>query len=265
MNLSTAFQKFQQHPWHETHTISFEDNRYLVKLADSEAEIDEVLKLRFEIFNLELNEGYTSSFKTLRDEDEFDVQFNHLIVIEKSSRKIIGSYRLQSFEMAQRGLGFFSDTEFELDMLGRYILKRSVELGRACIDKEHRNGRVLFLLWKGIYRYLLIKQKRFLFGCCSLNSTNPKEGFILLERLQDKGWVHPRVKVFPKKGFACFSVLNETGYTECPVLPTLMDIYFRYGARVYSYPALDRAFKSIDFLVVIDVENLGPEHKKQLS
>jgi putative hemolysin len=264
MNLTNAFLKFQPITRTESPEISISDFRYEVKLAETESEIDEALRLRFEVFNLELNEGFSASYETLRDEDDFDEQFHHLIVTERHSERIIGTYRLQTCEMAKSGMGFFSDTEFELDMLGRFMLKRSVELGRACIAKEHRNGRVLFLLWKGIYQYMRIQRKRFLFGCCSLNSQNPKEGFILMEHLHSNGRVHPTLRVFPKKGFACFSVLYENSPTVCPTIPPLMDMYFRYGARVYSYPALDRDFKSIDFLMVIDTEKLDTERKKLL-
>jgi hypothetical protein len=55
---------------------------------------------------------------------------------------------LQTFESARKGIGFYSANEFMLNQLGKKVLKKSIELGRACIDKEHRNGRILFLLWK---------------------------------------------------------------------------------------------------------------------
>ena len=86
--------------------IKISDKKYIVKLAEDLIEVDEVLKLRFEVFNLELKEGLDTSFSTLRDEDEFDRQCHHLLVIDRASGKIVGTYRLQTLEMARKGIGF---------------------------------------------------------------------------------------------------------------------------------------------------------------
>jgi putative hemolysin len=65
--------------------IDINEDRYIVKLAENMAEVDAALKLRFEVFNLELHQGLSSSYITLRDEDPFDKQCNHLIVIDKAT------------------------------------------------------------------------------------------------------------------------------------------------------------------------------------
>jgi putative hemolysin len=264
MNFSLIGQSFRQYQLSQKKHICFSDNRYVVRLAETMAEIDEVLKLRFEVFNLELNEGFDSSYSTLRDEDQFDSQCNHLMVIEKSSKNIVGTYRLQSFEIARKGDGFFSETEFDLSILGKSILKQSVELGRACISKTHRNGRVLMLLWKGIWQYLNIHHKRFLFGCCSMDSQDPLHGLQLFRRLENEGRVHPHFLIMPKPGFTCLYVQPKHMTLPFPQPPLMMDMYFRHNALVCSYPAIDREFKTIDFLVMLDVNELNEESKKLL-
>jgi putative hemolysin len=57
--------------------------RYLVRFARTPAEIEAALRLRFEVFNLELGEGLASSFRTCRDEDEFDATSQHLLLIDR--------------------------------------------------------------------------------------------------------------------------------------------------------------------------------------
>jgi putative hemolysin len=38
-------------------------------------------------------------------------------------------------------------------------------------------------------------------------------------------------------------------------------IYFKYGVKICSYPAIDREFKTIDFLVLLDLNDLSIETK----
>src|SRR2546423_3419199 len=144
--------------------------RYTLRFAQTAEELDALLRLRFEVFNLELREGLESSYLTGRDMDEFDLTCHHLIVSEKTSGAIIGTYRLRTGAMAGAGGGFYSAGEFDLARLPLDVLASAVEIGRACIAREHRNKQVLFLLWQGLAAYMTHKEKRFFFGCCSLTS-----------------------------------------------------------------------------------------------
>lgn len=241
--------------------IGFSDSRYQLKLARNEKEIDEALSLRFKVFNLELNQGLMSSFHTLRDEDVFDKQYHHLLVTEKSTHKLIGTYRIQTFEMARSGKGFYSETEFNIKELGRSVLARSVELGRACILKDHRNSRVLFLLWKGIGQYMMMTQKCYLFGCCSIGSQNPVDGIRLMDLMGKMGVVSANSLILPKPGFECCQLIQSDTENKQTSLPPLMGTYFRFGAKVVSYPAIDRKFKTIDYLLLLDTHKLNDEAK----
>ncbi len=55
---------------------------YLVTFANSPEDLDAVLRLRFDVFNLELREGFAESYQTGRDEDAFDRVMHHLMVIK---------------------------------------------------------------------------------------------------------------------------------------------------------------------------------------
>lgn len=228
------------------------DSHYVVQFAATPQEIDAVLKLRFEVFNLELGEGLDTSFATMRDEDKFDAQCHHLLVREKSGGAVIATYRMQTREMARAARGFYSQGEFDLTALPEAVLDGSVEVGRACIAKAHRNGRVLFLLWKGIARYLLTMRKRYLFGCCSLTSQDPLEGKQVMDYLEGKSLVWDNFRVPPQPGFACYPAEFTAPPDPGVRLPRLFRIYLDYGARVCGPPAIDRAFKTIDYLVLLD-------------
>lgn len=233
---------------------SLQEGRYEIRFARNEAELDALLRLRFEVFNLELNEGLEESFATGRDRDVFDDVCHHLIVVERESGEIVGTYRMQTSDMAAKRHGFYSAGEFDLSGLGSDVVNDSVEVGRACVALGHRNTQVLFLLWRGLATYMVTNHRRFLFGCCSLTSQDPAEGRAVMDYLEQKGHVHPEVRVTPLPGFECYDEAAVDGGASVQVhIPKLFRTYLRHGAKVCGHPAIDRQFKTIDYLVLFDV------------
>lgn len=244
-------------------SIEIRKGKYVVGFAQTRDELDAVLKLRFEVFNLELNEGLESSYLTGRDRDEFDTTCHHLIVTDTTTNETVGTYRVRSREMAEGAGGFYSGGEFDLSDLPPHILDSAVETGRACIARAHRNTRVLFLLWKGLAAYMLFNRKRYFFGCCSLASQDPREGIRALNHLQQQGHLHPALFVPPQPGYECvpegYFVVDGQG----AVIPRLFETYLRFGAKVCGPPAIDRLFKTIDFFVLFDSCEMSA-HTRQL-
>jgi putative hemolysin len=238
------------------------DGRYITRFARTVEEIDAALRLRFEVFNLELNEGLESSFIFGRDEDKFDATCQHLIVTDRFSNEVIGTYRVRTWETAQTPFGFYSSNEFTLEDLPSRMLTESMEIGRACIAREHRNSRVLFLLWKGLAMYAAAKGKRYFFGCCSLTSQDCAEGKRGFQQLARDGHFHPNLRVSPREEFSCQTENSIAEINEEIKLPKLFETYLRIGAKVCSEPAIDREFKTIDFLVIIDTRSLSKKYYK---
>src|SRR5690625_7575607 len=87
------------------------------------------------------------------DHDEYDAQCHHLIVKENSTGEVIGTYRLQTRERAEKGIGFYTSKRFKLEDLPDEVLDEAVEVGRACIHEDHRNVRGLFMLFIGLACY----------------------------------------------------------------------------------------------------------------
>src|SRR5688572_27756940 len=128
---------------------------YRARFARDSEDLRAVQRLRFEVFNIELGEGLDRSWQTGLDVDEFDAGCHHLIVEHKESRTVVGTYRVQTLDMARGGRGLYTEGEFDLSELAPAVLEQSVETGRACVAAEHRSGRVLTLLWKGLAAYLV--------------------------------------------------------------------------------------------------------------
>ena len=237
-----------------------QEGRYEVRFARTEEELDAVLRLRFEVFNLELNEGLEESFDTGRDRDAFDDTCHHLMIVERQSGEVVGTYRMQTSQMAaEGGLGFYSASEFDLSNLPPDVVGDSVEVGRACVALGHRNTQVLFLLWRGLASYMTNNHRRFLFGCCSLTSQDKEEGRAVMQHLEDHGHLHPEIRIAPLPGFECYDEANDgdAAQDERPQrqvrIPKLFRTYLRHGAKVCGPPAIDRQFKTIDYLVIFDV------------
>lgn len=236
-------------------------HKYTVRIAQNRAEVEEALKLRFDVFNIELGEGLESSFEQEMDEDEFDEQCHHLIVVDNPSGSVIGTYRMQDNQMANAGNGFYTQSEFDLTKFPKQLLNDVVELGRACIHLDHRSGRVLYLLWRGLAMYLELSQKRYLFGCCSITSQNPAEGKAVYSYLEENHHMHSKYKVPVQKEFECTSHENLYRYEEEVRLPQLFRLYIDVGVKVCGGPALDKTFKTIDYLILLDKDSLSDQSK----
>ena len=109
--------------------LALATERYALRLARNDEEVRQAQRLRFNVFNLELNEGLADSFLTGVDEDEFDAQCDHLLVTEKLTGAVIGTYRLQTNEAAEDGNGFYAAGLFDLADLPAHVLAN--EIGRA--------------------------------------------------------------------------------------------------------------------------------------
>ena len=229
--------------------------QYAIRLARSPEEIQAAQSLRFQVFNLELNEGLAHSYATGLDADPFDAVCDHLIVEHIDSRQIVGTYRLQTGASAAKNLGYYCEQEF---VFGVYepLRKQIVELGRACVHRQHRNLFVLGLLWKGIADYARERGGRYLIGCSSLTSQEPAAGAsayteLCRNHLADHPW-----RTDPLPSHECPLDL----VTEEPVsIPKLLRAYLTVGAKICGRPALDRQFKTIDFLTLLDLDAMTPQ------
>jgi len=251
--------------------LQHETGRYRLRLARGEADLRRAQELRFAVFNRELNEGLAESWARGYDEDAFDSHCDHLIVEDTGaaaagaagagasagSTAVVGTYRLQPASHADTPPGLYTAGEFELDALAP-LFGQAVEAGRACIHREHRNTRVLQLLWQGIGSYMLARRARYLFGCCSLTSQDPEEGQATWRWLAAQGHLHASLAARPRPEFLCFP--EGAARRPGPVakgVPPLFASYLRIGTKIAGEPALDRQFKTIDFLAVLDVNDLS--------
>src|SRR5262249_26058954 len=157
----------------------------------------------------------------------------HLFVEHRPTARVVGTYRLQTGRSATEKLGFYSEREFDFAPY-EHLRDSLVELGRACIDREHRSFEVLTLLWRGIVRYALDHSARFLIGCSSLNSQSPQEGSRMYWALQ-KFLVEPSLRTIPRPDFRIpLEACDPTALCLNP--PRLLRGYLSVGAQICAEP-----------------------------
>lgn len=232
---------------------------YLARFARDREDLLRIQRLRFEVFNLELDEGLQASYLTGLDQDVYDLACHHLMVVERAHGAVVGTYRVQTRDMARQGAGWYTGGEFDLSGLPDELLDQAVETGRACVAREHRNGRVLNLLWKGLATYLVHNRKRYLFGCCSLTSQDPHVAKQTFDLLETGSFVDRRLRAQPLPGFVCYGPGFQADLDVAVELPPLFASYLKLGAKILGAPAIDREFKTIDFLTLIDALAIDPQ------
>jgi len=224
---------------------------YRLYRAQTQEDIRAAQLLRFLVFNLELREGFERSFDTCLDADEFDAVCDHLLVEDTASGEIVGTYRLQTGTRAGAMKGYYSEQEFDFTPY-ESLRPQLLELGRACIRAEHRSFAVLNLLWKGIALYAQEHGSRYFIGCSSLPSQDPGSGLAAYQLLQPH-LVESHHRTLPIESYRC---PEQSPATEPVKIPKLLGAYLALGARICGPPALDREFKTIDFLTLMDLKTL---------
>jgi len=231
-----------------------------LRVATCKEDRDAACRLRFRVFNVELGEGLENSYQTGLDQDQFDPYCEHLLVEERTTRRVVGTYRMQSGLSAAQNVGYYSEQEF---LLSPYEPLRPgiLELGRAAVDREHRTPEVLTLLWRGIAQYAVGMGLRYLLGCSSLNSNDPAEGWLMYRQLE-RFRVSPEFETAPTAAYACPAEQQSTVPAPAKV-PKLLKTYLALGARIAAPPAWDREFRTIDFLTLLDLEALAPAARER--
>ena len=247
--------------WHGPTSPLAQSTIYQVSLATTLAEVRTCQRLRYEVFNAELGEGLDSSHALGLDRDHFDVICDHLVVRETESGDVVGTYRMQTGYRAKGNAGYYSEEFFEFAPY-EPIRGEVLELGRACVHRDHRDSSVLLLLWKGIFRYAQQTGARYLVGCSSLTSQDPAEGMALYEELRKAHLAPEHLRTHPRANHQ----LAATQGCGLPVkAPRLLRTYLDLSAKICGPPAIDREFKTIDFLTLLDLQKISTRLRARVS
>lgn len=239
--------------------VFLEDHKnYRVMTASFPQDLEKILKLRHKIFVDDLGR---KAQNLEVDFDRYDLMGDHIMIIDRTKDKVIGTYRVISSQFADT---FYSENEFHIDEL-KARPEAKVELGRACIHSDYRNGITLHLIWRGLARYVQLTDSRYLFGCSSIFETEPEKVQDVLHQFSNDQWgdefdIRPTNKYrFPNTKFDLTSKKDADPKSVKKIPPLLMG-YLKAGAKIYGEPALDAPFYCSDLFTILDMEKITPQY-----
>ncbi len=244
---------------------------FQIRLATTPRDLMAAQRLRYRVFIEELGgTGPLVDHDARLEKDEFDPVVDHLCLIDTrrdadALDHVVGVYRLLRSDVAAGFGRFYCDGEYDLTPLrdnGRPLL----ELGRSCVDPDHRGGAAMFLMWNALADYVLDHGIQILFGVASFHGTDPS---LLAPSLS---WLHhhhlappelrPRARA---DGFQTMDLIapDRLDRREAMVgMPALIKAYLRLGGLVGEGAFIDRAFNTTDVFLLMDTAAMSAKHKQ---
>lgn len=249
-----------------------------VRLARTWAEIKLAQRLRYQVFYEEMSAVPTrlAQFRR-RDEDAYDALCDHLLVVDidqtKPGRagrperpKVVGTYRILRQEVAERGPGFYSASEYDISPLLRRksSTHRFMELGRSCVLSPYRSKRSVELLWHGLWTYVRENRIDVMIGCASFEGIDLDEHRMALSFLHHRALAPDEWRCRAKDHlYIPMNRMPEADLDQKAALkamPPLIKAYLRLGAYFGDGAVLDKQFGTTDVLVIMPVANIDPRY-----
>ncbi|MET0313659.1 MAG: GNAT family N-acyltransferase [Hansschlegelia sp.] len=273
-----------------------------LKLAERPKEVKRAQRLRYRVFFEEMSaEADPLARLARRDMDHYDTVCDHLLVLDHAVRPnaiaekllgglrgfeikgvdlkaldlprpskpkkpaVVGTYRLLRQEVADEAFGFYTAGEFAIErVIDRHPDLNFLELGRSCVLKPYRDKRTVELLWHGIWAYVLAHGIDVMFGCASLEGTDPQKLALPLSYLKHFHAAPPEWNAPPLPGRgATLDYLPREAIdprAALRALPPLIKGYLRLGAYIGEAPVVDRQFGCTDVLIVLPRSAINPRY-----
>jgi putative hemolysin len=236
-----------------------------VRLAQTAAEVRQAQKLRYRVFYQDgpaiANPGRLFA---RRDVDSYDAICDHLLVLDHDAKDgqnanrpaVVGTYRLLRQPMAEEYGGFYTSAEFDIGgLIARHPHLQFLEAGRSCVLEPYRTKRTVELLWHGISGYLRQNETDAMFGCASLDGTEPKRLAVALSFLHHyarapEPW---RARALPERYVEMNRMSKEAIDPKAALrmLPPLIKGYLRVGAYIGDGAVIDHEFGTTDVLIML--------------
>jgi putative hemolysin len=239
-----------------------------VRLAETWDEVDAALALRYRVFFEEMQARASPGvIAKQRDVDEFDPYCDHLLVIDSAlgqgPEAVVGTYRMLRRSGAAKVGRFYSSAEYDIGQIVAHP-GAILEMGRSCIDAEHRTRAAMQLLWRGVTAYVLTHKIDILFGCASLHGTDIAGMAVPLSYLYHHHLAPPELR--PVALPARYAKMNMLPKSEIDPraamrdLPPMIKGYLRLGGSVGDGAVIDLDFNTVDVFVLVQVRAVADRY-----
>ncbi|EHQ28428.1 lysophospholipid acyltransferase family protein [Mucilaginibacter paludis] len=246
----------------------------------------EIGRLR-EITFRQVGEGSNKSI----DLDEYDIYYHHLFIWDTDAKLIVGAYRIGMGDEIFYSLGkkgFYTAELFKIRSQFTSVLKKSLELGRSFIRQEYQQKPLpLFLLWKGILKYLIDNPRyRYLIGPVSIsNSFSRFSKSLIVDYINRNHFDHDMAQyVKPRKKFkvdfssidtdllmqgedtfkSLDSLISEIESRHMKV-PVLLRQYIALNGKIICFNIDPKFADCLDGFLVLDLEKVPQEMLEKLG
>ncbi len=246
------------------------DRHFIVRLARDRQDLLASQRLRYRVFVQELGAtGPTVDHDKALECDDFDAFYDHLLLVDRRRDPrdldhVIGVYRLLPGDVAKANKGFYSAAEFDLGPLinsGRRLL----ELGRSCVDKNHRGGIAMYHLWNGLAEYVLENEIEVMFGVASYHGTDADRIAQSLSYLHHRHLAPAAMRAKAiGDGVRSMDLIAKTDLDKNAALaqtPALIKAYLRLGGSIGEGAYVDKDFNTVDVCLLMDTKAMSRRHR----
>ncbi len=225
------------------------------------------------------------------DLDEYDIYYHHLFIWDVTAKMLVGAYRLGLGDEIFYSIGkkgFYISELFKIKSQFTPVLKKSIELGRSWIRKEYQQKPLpLFLLWKGILKYLVDNPRyRYLVGPVSIsNSFSNFSKSLIVDYINRNHFDHELAQyVRPRKKFKVDFASIDTDLlmagedtfkgldnliseveTRNMKVPVLLRQYIALNAKIICFNIDPKFADCLDGFLVLDLEKVPQDILEKLG
>jgi putative hemolysin len=225
------------------------------------------------------------------DLDNYDIYYHHLFIWDKDLENIVGAYRIGKGDeildtMGRRG--FYLSELFKIKEPFYPILRKGIELGRSWIRKEYQQKPLpLYLLWKGILKYLLDNpQYRYMFGPVTISNNFSKfSKSLLVDFISRDHFDYDLAKyIKPKNKFKAdltpidTDLLLESSDTLKDLdslisdienshikIPVMLRQYLNLNAKIICFNIDPKFSDCLDGFLLVDMQQIPPEMLEKIG
>ena len=177
------------------------------------------------------------------------------LTIRDERNQLIGTYRVTLSTDVEN---FESEEDFEFSEL-RKKPGIKAELAWACVHPEHRDGKVIHMLWRALTEYFKRKEVRYVFGLASVASKGAEQILDIISYLKKENFILTQSSIQARHSYFSEKTLvmeRAESSIKKRLLPGLLRAYLMAGALVCLQPVFDPDLDCFDFMTVLEMENV---------